>query len=561
LTGTVTAPRLAWPRAARDPERAVGVAFAALVVVAFVYLMWKGRGNTFFYDEWGWIDFRRSGLHSILASYNDHVVALPVAAYQLLFRTVGLGHYWVYRLVAAVTHLGLVTTLFVYARRRIEAPALLLVMPIAVLGSGWDYVIWGVSFGFVASLGLGIAALLLLERQDRRGDVVACALLVLGLACSEFVVIFLLGIAVELAWRERGPARAWVWAVPLTLYGAWWLGYHEASMWRHNLTSAPAFVLDMAAGAVSGLLGLDLEWGRPLLIVGLVLLGSRLVRPGGLTPRLAALIVAATSFWMLVALGRAQLGTPAASRYVYTGAVLIVLIAAEASRGVRLNRQAGAIAALVTVLAVGGNIRALTNGEASLRVASRTVASELAALQLMRNPPPYLAVDPHWAPVLFAGQYLDAIHALGSSPAYSVAQVLRAHEDARDSADSLLLRGGEVQVGAPGGQVTAAPAAPSVELTARGTATVAGSCVVFRSAGEGAALDVATRDGGLVVSAADGPPVAVRARRFAATFNAAPITTLAGGGSAVVRVTPDRSSLPWHVRISPQQRVRACAIG
>jgi hypothetical protein len=289
------------------------IAFVVFAATGFAFLFAKAHGNNFFYDEWGWIEWRRSGLHSILASYNQHLLAVPLALYQFLFHTLGLRHYWVYRLFDLVAHIGCATAVFVFARRRIGPAALLLAIPILFLGISWEYLLEGVSFGFVASIGLSIAALLALERGDRTGDIRACVLLVVALACSEFTVAFVLGIAAELLWRKRRLRHVWIWGVPLALYAVWWLVYHEPSSARNNLTSAPAYAIDLAANAVGGLFGLGIEWGRPLLLAGVALLAWRVRTRHALTPRLASLIVAAVVFWFLVAVGRAQLGDPTAA--------------------------------------------------------------------------------------------------------------------------------------------------------------------------------------------------------------------------------------------------------
>src|SRR6185312_2899840 len=99
--------RLAWP------------IFGVILLIAFVYLNLKGRGGNFYYDEWGWIQQRHTGLHWILASYNQHLLAVPIALYQVLFRTLGLEHYWVYRLLEVCVHLGCVAVVFEFARRRL----------------------------------------------------------------------------------------------------------------------------------------------------------------------------------------------------------------------------------------------------------------------------------------------------------------------------------------------------------------------------------------------------------------------------------------------------------
>jgi len=125
---------------------------------------------------------RHSGFHWIIASYNQHLLAVPIALYQALFATIGLTHYWVFRLFLALAHVACVAAVFAYARRRI----------------GW----------------------------------------------------------------------------------AWWLAYHQPSMARQNLTAVPAYSADLAASAIGGLLGLNIDWGRALLVAGILVLGRRLVRPG-----------------------------------------------------------------------------------------------------------------------------------------------------------------------------------------------------------------------------------------------------------------------------------------
>ncbi len=69
-------------RVGHRDRTAVWLAFLGICVGAFAYLMIRGRGNIFVYDEWGWIEFRRSGVSSILNSYNDHILVAPLAVYH-----------------------------------------------------------------------------------------------------------------------------------------------------------------------------------------------------------------------------------------------------------------------------------------------------------------------------------------------------------------------------------------------------------------------------------------------------------------------------------------------
>ena len=544
-----------------DLDRAATCAACLLFLGTFVYLVYEGHGNSFFYDEWAWIQQRNSGLHWIVVSYNNHLVAAPVAVYQLLFRTVGLDHYSVYRVLETFVHLSCAAVVFVFARRRIGAAAVLLVLPIALLGSGWEYVLEPVNLGFVASIALSISALLALERHDRFGDALGCGLLVLALACSEFTVVFALGIAVDMVWRERALRRSFIWALPLALYAAWWLAFHEPSAARDNLTAAPAFALDLLASAVSGLFGLGEDWGRPLAVLGILIIGWRLTRPGAMTPMALILVVAAAGFWLLVALGRAQLGQPSAPRYVYTGAIFVALLLAESFRSVPMTPRVLGLGALVAVFAVAGNVRSLDEGENFLRSTSSRVAAELGALQLARAvAQPQLAVDARYAPVVFAGSYFAAIDAIGSSPGDPPGRMLKEPEDARTAADDLLVRAGELRVAVGATSQTLGRTSPKVDAVLAGTVSSDGPCVRFRSGGAGAALDLLMPPDGLAVSAAPGAPVAVRARRFASGFEGTPVTTVAGPGSIDLRPIGDRSAVPWHVRISPYQEVTACSL-
>lgn len=525
--------RLPVPRPPAGPARA-WLGFAALAAAAGAYLFWKGRGNNFFYDEWWWIEVRDSGLHSVLASYNEHLLAVPIALYQLLFRTVGLGHYWFYRLLELLAHLGCVAVLFEFTRRRIGPVALIVVLPVLVLGSGWDYIIWPVNFGFVCSLALSIGALVVLEGSGDRRELAACALLVLGLACSEFALVFVLAIAVERLRQRRLMQQPWLWALPLALYGAWWLAYHSPSDWRHNLIRAPVFAAELAASAAGGLLGLSLALGWPLIVAAVLFASWRIVRQRSASPRLLGLLVAAAAFWLLVALGRAQLHEATASRYVYTGVILLVLTGAELMRGCRPSRAAAAAMALIAVVALVGNIRKLTNAERGLRYASERVSAELGALELARPfAPTALHVDLQYAPVVVAGPYFAATDAFHSSPADTPAQILRAPESARVAADRLLVKVGELLI-SPDLRIRCSPAS---------------------------AATVPIAPAGLLVRAAGGQRLLVRARRFADRFEGTPVAIVRDGHSLLIRARADRLSLHWQIDLSPASGAAVCRAG
>jgi hypothetical protein len=546
-------------------ERGAPWAFAALAVVAFAYIVWRGRGNTFFYDEWSWLVTRRTGLHAILSAYNTQMELAPTVLYQVMYRTVGLAHYWVYRVFMAVADVGLVATLFTYAYRRVGAAAVLFCLPMLFLGSGWEYVLWMVNIGFVTSIALGIGGLLVLDRDGPRAGPATCALLVASLLCTEYAIVFAIGIGVELTWRDRSLRRAYVWLTPLVLYALWWIPYHQPSMISQNVTVAPSFVAELVSAALSGFVGLSQDivsgdWGPALTVAAVALLLVR-YRRSSPSPRAVAVMVAALAYWLLVALGRANLGDPTGPRYVYAGSVFAILIAAEALRGIRISWTALGIGTAVAAGAVAGNIRVMRLGEGELSTGSHTVRAELTAVQLARSfISPAFAIDSHYMPGISAGQYLAAIDQLGSSPADSLTALRSEPEYARTAADQVLVNGGELSVSyAPGSSSPAGPA-PAVVFSAAGTVSTVGACVDFNHHGDGGALDLRLPTGGLRIRPAAGPIVQVYVRRFAAGFEAGPIASVSASAGVVVRAREDTSAEPWVVRISSQQPVTACAL-
>jgi hypothetical protein len=86
---------------------------AFLMALASVVIYRKGLGTTFFFDEWEFVIDRQPWRWDILLTpYNGHLSLLPVLVYKLLFATVGLGPYWVYRLVLLAFHLLCVGLVF-----------------------------------------------------------------------------------------------------------------------------------------------------------------------------------------------------------------------------------------------------------------------------------------------------------------------------------------------------------------------------------------------------------------------------------------------------------------
>ena len=97
----------------------VVAALAAITVVMVV-----GRGRTFFFDEWDWVQHRSyGGLETLMRPHNGHLMPLPVALYRLQFEVVGFAPAWPVRLVTIAAHVAAAGVLYRLARERLVAPA------------------------------------------------------------------------------------------------------------------------------------------------------------------------------------------------------------------------------------------------------------------------------------------------------------------------------------------------------------------------------------------------------------------------------------------------------
>ena len=152
-------------------ERLVLAVFAFLVVVAFVLLYRKGLGTTFYYDEWNFVMNRREwDVETFLRAHNEHLSLLPVLIFKLLFVTVGLDSYGVYRALLLLLHVVCVVLVYVLARERVEPPlALGVAAVILFLGAAWNDLLVPFQISFLLSVAAGLGMLIALERRDVRG--------------------------------------------------------------------------------------------------------------------------------------------------------------------------------------------------------------------------------------------------------------------------------------------------------------------------------------------------------------------------------------------------------
>jgi hypothetical protein len=566
--------RVRWlPRSARSALP--WAALAALLTAGAVVFLTVTRGTTLSFDEWSWALHRRgSSLETFLSPHNGHFSLLPVLVYKLLFATAGLGDYAPYRVVVIGLHLLCVALIFVYARRRVSGLlALIAAALVLFLIPAWQNFLWPFQVAWLMSISAGLGALLLLDRGDRLGQVTAGLLVACSLASSGVGLPVTIGLAVEILLRGDRWRRAPIVTVPLAAYAVWWVIYQNSSTTFHAVVRTPVFVAKLASATAAAMTGLAghtvpfgsgtlLRYGPAVAVIGLLAFAWAVRRPGRLSPRVLGLVAITLSFWILAGLGRAGLAQPYDSRYLYVGAVFIVLLAVELGRGASLSAPAAAVALIVLGAVLASNLSLLHDVRAFERSQSETTAADLGALDIGRP-----LVAPTYVPVAFPGfglrftasSYYAMAKAIGS-PAASPRQIASSPEGVRRVADSELIAIHRIGLRQTAARPVAGPT-PAVDRAVGGSVTARAGCVVFApSAGSPATehqLQIALPAGGAWISVRNGP-ASVGVRRFASAFQN--VGALASARPAVLGIAPDRSSVSWHARIVTTGLATVCGL-
>jgi hypothetical protein len=521
-------------------------------------ILWMGRGTVFLEDEWALVATRLGGdLDTYLEPHNEHLLLLPVIVFKLLFATIGLDDYWVYRLSVVIVHLVCVALLFTLVeRRRGPLVAALVSAPILVLGSASEVLLFPINMSFAGSMAAGLGTMLALDARSRRGDAVACVLILVALASSGLGISIALGALVEVIWREDRWRRLWIVAAPAALYVAWYLAYNLDLERRGPLQylEAPEFAVRVGGAAIAALLGIpEFETGgtavRPwaerigigLLIASVAVLALLVVRRRSLSPRLAMLLATLGSYWALLGVARAFTNAPGAPRYTYAGAILIVLIAVEATADLALPRVAVAGLAAIALTAAALNVHWLDwNGDLN-RADSRLTAAELGGLELARG-----EVDPAFVPILrpayplTAAGYFAAIDQLEGSIATPAGELPTSPERERLATDAVLVRG----------TVERLPYTRATRRFIRAAGTALGE---RRCRPAQAGTTIARVEHALVIRPG-GSPVVVRARRFARSFS--PVASVEG--PTLLLMPSGRSRRRWEVAASASAAFQMC---
>ncbi len=375
----------------RKRQELVGWALlAAAMVAAVVLIFWLQRDLAYADDGFNWLVLSGLGDTKVLVEpYGGHLIFVPLLIFKLILEAVGTS-YTAFGVVQVAMLLGLSAALYEYGRRRVGP---LLALPAAIiilfLGSSWNVIMQPtLGIQFISALLPGLLAILALERDDRRGDIAACALLVVASWGFEMGLAFLVGAAVSILLREDRWKRVWIVAVPLVIYGIWRLWsskYGSSGLELSNLPWLPAYAIDSLGVIAVSLFGLyywvghgqltylhlaefDLSHfseGVVILILAAVAIFfavRRLLRRGPLPATFWVAVAVLVTLWLEQGLALASNRTPGETRYILPDAVAFLMVAVEMARGVKTTRITLLVAALLTLAMVVGNLARFHEG-------------------------------------------------------------------------------------------------------------------------------------------------------------------------------------------------------
>lgn len=541
--------------------------FGILSTMAGLYLFLAGRGTTFFFDEWEFLITRNHGFgDEVFRTHVGHPSLVPVAIYRALFALAGLERYSPYRMTLIGLHILVCTMLFVYARRRVHAiVALSMATMLLFFGSAWNDLIWAFQIGYLGSLAGVLGALLFLDRRDRWGDLGASVCLLAAVMSSGLGLPGVVAVMVHVVLSPGRLRRSWIVVPAIVAYAIVVLAFSDepSQLKLANLGVVPAFLASASTSVLRAGFGGGIVVASVVVVTGIALVARRALLDAEARPQLATLAALPLAFWGVTAIARGT-ESPGASRYLYPGALFLLLLAAETARRSPSTvppRWMTVTLVTLTGISVAVNVEPLREGRNFLVPISVKLRAELAALEIARpaGVDPAFRPEPTWAPDIVAGPYFEMIDRLGS-PTYGEATLVRRPPQERYDADRVLVGAGVLRV-VP---VEAAPTppgpakAPPIDHLYSGTLVQDGSCFSLIGPGE-LFVTVTVPPGGVTVTAANSS-VMVHARRFGDVFVTDPVSTIKEA-SVRLRPAPDASKAAWHLQLKTTGSLRACTPG
>lgn len=538
------------------------------MATAVAFLFWLQRDLAFADDSINWIMLNGFGSAKVtIEPYGGHLIFLPMLIFRGVLAAVGTS-YTGMGVVQITLLLTLSALLYEYGRRRVGP---LLALPPAIvilfLGSSSNVLMQPmIGIQFLCALVPGLAGLLALERDDRRGDIAACVFFSLATLGFEMGLAFVVGGAVSVLLRGDRWRRIWIVGVPIVAYGIWriWATkYGGSGAHLSNLPWVPAYAVDSLGVVVASLFGLFFWVGSGQLTYlklagfdlshlgeGLFLLTAevfaaflvirRLLRRGPLPATFWVALAVLATIWVEQGLALASNRTPGEVRYVFPDTVVFLLLAIECARGIRATRLALIGATALTLVAVVGNLPRFKEGrdilvEYSTSFRSAVAVMELDGAQMRPDFNPATEAAEAFTPgreTLIGPATVAMLNAKYGRFGYPIDVLSEKSEGERQTADLVAARG--------------------LGLRLTPSATGVGTHCRTVNATDGVRLP----RGGAELTARQASPLLLR--RFGSRY-VAEVGQLSPGRAASLRIPVDASRLAWHAYAPDARRLTVCA--
>ncbi len=574
----------AWARRVGETRVAYAVLAIAYVIAAAMILCWS-RGESFVNDEWNYlVVFRGWNLELLLTPQNGHLILFPLMLYKALFGTVGASSHFPYQVTTVVLHLIVATIFFVLVRRRLPlAAAVGLTLLVVFFGAGWDTLMGAYEIPNLSGMAAGLGMLLALQRRTRGGDIAACILLVLCLGSFSVGIAFALGALISLLLGGRTEwRRLWVVLIPGLAYAAWFIWarkFGQGDITIESISSVFSGSADQVAAIAASITGLfrvpgsvglpsvlelRSDWGYPLAVV-LVALVALHVRRAPRSIYFWTLVAILLLYLALVAFGLSPARTPFASRYVYMGGIISLLLVAELGREIKWTTVTGLLAVVILGLSLMANASTLRAGARLFQAEGETNRATLGALEIARDKVDrgLLAEDAvettHSHPDMFfpIWAYFSLAHDEGS-PAFDLAEIEATGEQAREAADQELVRTLHIEVTPKTSpQIDRNGTGPTPLSETNGHTHVVKGCVALvPEPGRTGTFQMELPLGGFSYRTRPDAKVTFKLGRFADLLvNELP--PVAGSGEVVIPT--DSAPKPWRAEVTAEAPVLACA--
>ena len=410
----------------------------ALLAVAMVLSAWLGLSlnsvMTFYADEWDPLLSRSGwGLDQIFAPFNGHPTMIPMVIYKTVQEVFGMDSARPIQAIHAVLLLLMNGALFLYLRRRVgDWAALIGTVMVLFLGAAFEILLYSFAMNFTGAIAAGIGALVALDRDDRKGDIAASILLLVGVFFSMVIVPFIVAVAAEWALNPRDRrGRIFVPGVSLGVLVVWWLIWgqnsDESTVVASNFLLLPDTAFDAIGSGFTSLFGLatgygnepsqpNLIWGKVMAIVAVAIAWWRIKVIG--SPQRGFLVVAAglLTYLLLLGMSLSDERQPTFSRFQLPLVIFILMIASTLLEGIRIGAVwlvTGTVVAALSINAGIGLMRERVEERwepTGLYVRTWLTGTELAGTDAL----PARELQLRMPVMVGVGDYLDASERYGS---------------------------------------------------------------------------------------------------------------------------------------------------